>query len=85
MQRLGLGHAVEQEGVASRDPAVAHGEDLERRALALDAGGEQVALPELGGGDALRGLQTLQGPHLVAQGRCLLEALLGGGSSPSRS
>ena len=76
---LGLGQALQQEALARHHLAVAHGEDLQRRALALDVRGQQVALVELGRGDPLRRLQALQRADLVAQAGGLLEALPGGG------
>ena len=73
--RLRLGQAVEQEALARHHLAVAHAEDLHRRALALDVRGEQVALLDVGGGDLLRRLEPHQRLHLVAQRRRLLVAL----------
>jgi len=73
---LGLGQLVEQVAFARHDLAVAHGEDLQRRAIAFDVGGEEVALLELGGRDLLRRAQPLQAADLVAQRLRLLVALV---------
>ncbi len=81
--RLGLGQAVEQEALARHHLAVAHAEDLHRRALALDVRGEEVALLDVGGRDLLRRLEPHQGLHLVAQRRRLLVALARRRAPPS--
>ncbi len=59
---LGLGQLVEQVALARHHLAVAHGEHLDGRPLALHARGEEVALLEVGGRDLLGRLQPFAGP-----------------------
>ena len=72
---LGLGEAVEEVALARHDLAVPHREHLDRGPVTLHVGAEEVALLDVGGRDLLRGLQPLEGPHLVAQAGRLLEAV----------
>ena len=74
-QPLRLRHLVQQVPLAADHLAVAHREHLQRGALPLDVGAEQVPLVDVGGGDLLRRLQPLEGADLVAQAGRLLEAI----------